>query len=324
MTGARRSALVVGVGGIGGPAAMALAAEGIAAIGLCDPDVVALDNLPRQVLFADADVGRRKVDAAAERLSALRPDLRVERFATAFTAADRGMLERYDVVLDGTDRLETKLLLHDAAVDARVPIAVGAALAFEGHALLVPAGGKPCYRCYFRDEPSRGAALTCSSEGVWPPLPGLVGALLSRLAIAYLLGNASQWSGRLHVIDAERSRFRERRVEPAADCPACGAGREARGTGTGGMTMPGDAKGETSRKIFLTFPQKLIKEPILYTVGQKFRVIPNIRGASVSDELGLIALELEGESAEIDKAVAYFQGLGVKVEPIQEGEKPRL
>ena len=88
--------------------------------------------------------------------------------------------------------------------------------------------------------------------------------------------------------------------------------------------MSADSKGPTSRKIFLTFPQKLIKEPILYTVGVKFNVIPNIRGASVSDELGLIALELQGEAGEIDKAIDYFQGLGVKVEPIQEGDKPRL
>ncbi len=88
--------------------------------------------------------------------------------------------------------------------------------------------------------------------------------------------------------------------------------------------MADDAKGPTSRKIFLTFPQKLIKEPILYTVGQKFNVVPNIRGASVSDEIGLIALELQGEAAEIDKAIEYFRGLGVKVEPIQEGESPRM
>jgi molybdopterin/thiamine biosynthesis adenylyltransferase len=218
-----RRVLVIGIGGIGGPAAMALATEPIDALALCDADVVSLENLPRQVLFADEDVGRRKVDAARERLGAIRPGCPLETIPEPWREGDTALLSRFDVVIDGTDRLETKLALHRAALEARVALAIGAALGTEGHALLVAPGGMPCYRCYFRDDPPGGGGGTCATDGVWPPLPGLVGGLLSRLAMAYLLGEADRWAGRLCVVDALSSRFRERRVVPDPTCPECGA-----------------------------------------------------------------------------------------------------
>jgi adenylyltransferase/sulfurtransferase len=213
--------LVVGAGGIGAPAAIALALEPIALLALVDPDVVAADNLPRQVLYEDDDVGRPKVDAARERLAARAPGLEIEAIAAAWKPGDSALLERFDVIVDGTDRIETKLALHGAALAARRPLALGAALGLEGHAMLVRPGGRPCYRCHFRDDPPAGGP-SCAVEGVWPPLPGLVGALLSRLAMAYLLGQADGCAGRLLVVDAERGRFRERPVEADPGCPACG------------------------------------------------------------------------------------------------------
>jgi len=221
---ASRRVLVVGVGGIGSPAALALSGERIDSLALCDGDAVALENLPRQVLFEDSDVGAPKVAAAAARLRALRTGLAVEEIPTPFRPGrDAALLERFDVVIDGTDRIETKLALHADALGKGVAIAVGAALGLEGHAMLVAPGGRPCYRCHFRDEPPPGAGLVCAEAGVWPVLPGLVGGLLSRLAMAYLLGGPAGCAGRLFVADVARGRFRERRVDADPGCPACGA-----------------------------------------------------------------------------------------------------
>jgi len=214
-----RCALVVGVGGLGCPAAWGLAQAGVGHLTLVDPDRVELSNLHRQVLHADGDVGRPKVDSAAETLSAAFPGLqltlRQDRFG-AHNAAS--LLEGQDVVLDGTDGVASKFLLNDAALAARVPLVHGGVVRLEGLVLAVLPGG-PCLRCLFEEEPGADALPTCARAGVLGPAAGVVGGLQALLAAAVLRGEPLQPP--LWRLDARTGRVRRVALARRADCPAC-------------------------------------------------------------------------------------------------------
>jgi len=213
--------LVVGAGGLGCPAAIALARAGIGTLGIADDDDVDRTNLHRQILYAESDVGTPKVVAAARALAALAPS-RVVAHATRLlphNAVD--LVSSYDLVVEGSDNFATKFLAADACALASVPIVHAAAVRWHGTVLAVGAAGAPCYRCLFEDMP-REEAPNCAEAGVVGPMVGVVGAIQAGLAIAMIDGDAV--AGTLVTFDAKTDALRRRTIAPRADCALCGSG----------------------------------------------------------------------------------------------------
>ena len=215
--------LCVGAGGLGSPLALYLAAAGVGTLGLVDFDVVDLSNLQRQVLHATADVGRSKLDSAAEKLTALHPGLRVVRHATRLRSANAlEILREYDVVADGSDNFPTRYLVNDACVLLGKPDVYGSVYRFEGQASVFAAQDGPCYRCLYPEPPAPGAAASCAEGGVLGVLPGLVGVLQAAEVLKLILGKGETLAGRLLVVDALGMRFREMKLRRNPECPVCG------------------------------------------------------------------------------------------------------
>jgi len=218
--------LVVGAGGLGSPAIQYLAAAGVGGLGIADGDAVERSNLQRQVVHRDADVGRPKVDSAAEFVAALNPDVDVERHAVDVGPDNvEALLGGYDLVVDASDNFPTRFLLNDACTLAGVPLSHGAVFRFEGQVTTFPAGaGSPCYRCLFSEAPPPGTVPDCATAGVMGVLPGIVGSLQAAEAIKLLVGVGEPLDGRLLSVDVRGMRFDEVRIRPDPDCPVCGDG----------------------------------------------------------------------------------------------------
>jgi adenylyltransferase/sulfurtransferase len=224
----RARVLLVGAGGLGSPAALYLAAAGVGHLGVVDADRVDASNLQRQVLHGTADVGRRKVDSARDRLADLNPFVHVEGYDVRLTSANAMEIMRgYDVVIDGTDNFETRYLTNDACVLLGVPNVYGSVLRFEGQASVFATPDGPCYRCLFREPPPPGAVPSCEEGGVLGVLPGLVGTIQAAEAIKLVLGAGETLAGRLLLVDALRMSFRTIALRRDPSCPACGT-REIR------------------------------------------------------------------------------------------------
>jgi len=215
--------LVVGVGGLGSPAAMYLPPAGVGTLGLVDFDAVELSNLHRQILHGTPDVGRPKLHSAVDRLSALNPEVVLEPHETVLTAENAlDLVRAYDVVVDGTDNFATRYLVNDACVLARRPNVYGSIFRFEGQAAVFAAPGGPCYRCLHPQPPPPGLVPTCEEGGVLGVLPGVIGAIQATEAIKLVLGIGEPLVGRLLVYDALRMRVRDIRLPRDPDCPVCG------------------------------------------------------------------------------------------------------
>jgi len=179
--------LCVGVGGLGSPASLYLAAAGVGTIGLIDPDRVDPSNLQRQVLFHDADQGCEKVLAAQAHLSELNPEIRIEIFNEAFTAHNAtSILSNYDLVIDGSDNFETKFLVNDACYKAGIPLVYGAANRFEGQVALLHGVNGACYRCLY-PTPPKAQVRNCAESGVLGSVVGTIGTLQATLALQYVI-----------------------------------------------------------------------------------------------------------------------------------------
>ncbi len=214
--------LVIGAGGLGSPSALYLAAAGVGTLGLVDCDRVDLSNLQRQVLFDSAALDRPKATAARDRLLALNPGIRVIAHELELRAANvREVIDAYDVVLDGTDRLPTRYLVNDACVLLGKPLVTAAIHRFEGQAMTYVPGQGPCYRCLFPEAP---AALvpSCAEAGVLGVLPGVLGAIQATEAIKLIVGKGKPLVGRLLTYDALELRFQEFRFARRVDCAVCG------------------------------------------------------------------------------------------------------
>jgi adenylyltransferase/sulfurtransferase len=213
--------LAVGAGGLGSPALSVLVQSGLRKLTLIDDDQVALSNLQRQTLYDDADVGRPKVEAAAERLRALAPqDLAIERIQARLNPENaHTLISGHALVLEGADNYATKFLAADAARLAGVPIVQAGAVRFSGWALASSPAGGPCLRCVFEDIP-RGRADTCAVSGVLGPVVGVLGALEAALAIRILRGDVRA-AGVLWSYEALPGKLRRRRVHARPGCPLC-------------------------------------------------------------------------------------------------------
>jgi molybdopterin/thiamine biosynthesis adenylyltransferase len=217
---ARARVLVVGMGGLGCPASLALAQAGVGQLVLVDPDRVELSNLHRQPWHRDADVGRLKVDSAAAKLRAAFPSLHVETHALRVGPENvRALLAGADVVVDGTDGVDAKFLLNDAAVRARVPLVHGGVVRHEGLVLAAMPGG-PCLRCLFEEVPGEDVLPTCARAGVLGAAAGWVGGLQAAAAEAVLRGESLK--GAYWRVDARSGRARRLSFRTRPDCPACG------------------------------------------------------------------------------------------------------
>jgi len=216
------SALVIGLGGLGSPAALYLAAAGVGRLGVLDFDTVAVHNLQRQVLHDTAAIGAPKTDSARARLEGLNPHVRVDTWQTTLTRDNaRGIVGDYDVVLDGTDSFATRYLVNDACVLERRPNIHASIHRFEGQLSVFGRGDGPCYRCLHPAPPPAGSVPNCAEGGVLGVLPGLLGTLQATEALKLLLGIGAPMSGRLLVVDTLSMAFREFAVDRDPSCAWC-------------------------------------------------------------------------------------------------------
>ena len=197
---------------------MALAAAGVGRLGLIDPDRVEVSNLHRQPLYDEADVGRPKVEAAARRLAARHPALRVETWHARFGREDAGLLGRFDVVVDGTDGGATKFEVNDAAIAAHATLVHAGATGFRAQLLTVLPGRSACLRCLFEEPPPPDEVPGCEAAGVLGPVVTLAGALQAGEAIRLLAGAGAHFADRLLTIDLRAGTWRS---VPLARNPAC-------------------------------------------------------------------------------------------------------
>ena len=216
--------LIIGLGGLGSPAAMYLAAAGIGMLTLVDHDLVDIGNLQRQIAHRTGDIGRQKVDSAAETLAAINPLCRIVSIPRQLEPDDlSAAVAAADVVLDCSDNFATRFAVNAACVDAETPLVSGAAIRWEGQ-ISVFAGRRdePCYRCLYAagDEPEE----SCSANGVVAPLVGIIGATQAAEAIKLLTGAGHTLAGRLLILDALEMEWRTLRLKKDPDCPVCGPG----------------------------------------------------------------------------------------------------
>jgi len=218
--------LCIGAGGLGSPLALYLTAAGVGTLGIVDFDVVDYTNLQRQIIHTTADVGRKKLDSAADKLKAINPFLNLRTFDTKLTSANALELFReFDIVADGTDNFPTRYLVNDACVLTGKPNVYGSIFRFEGQASVFATEEGPCYRCLYPEPPPPGLVPSCAEGGVLGILPGLVGVIQATETIKLILGQGDSLVGRLLLVDALGMKFRELKLRKNPDCPACGTHR---------------------------------------------------------------------------------------------------
>jgi len=215
--------LCIGAGGLGSPLALYLAAAGVGTLGIVDFDVVDYTNLQRQIIHSTADVGRKKLESAAESVKAINPFLNLRTFEIKLTSENALELFRaFDIIADGTDNFPTRYLVNDACVLTGRPNVYGSIFRFEGQASVFATEQGPCYRCLYPEPPPPGLVPSCAEGGVLGILPGLVGVIQATEVIKLILGKGEPLIGRLLLVDALGMKFRELKLRKNPDCPACG------------------------------------------------------------------------------------------------------
>ncbi len=215
--------LLVGTGGLGAPLGLYLAAAGVGRIGLVDFDVVDFTNLQRQVIHGTKDVGRKKLDSAADRMADINPFVQIDKHEVALDSSNAlEILAPYDIIIDGTDNFPTRYLVNDACVILKKPNVYGSIFRFEGQSTVFAYPGGPCYRCLYPEPPPPGLVPSCAEGGVLGILPGIIGLVQATEAVKLILGAGEPLVGRLLLYDALAMRFRELRLRRNPDCPVCG------------------------------------------------------------------------------------------------------
>jgi adenylyltransferase/sulfurtransferase len=222
--------LIVGAGGLGSPLALYLAAAGVGTLGVIDNDTVSLDNLQRQVAHGTLDVGRPKVDSIRDTIDRLNPHVAVECFAERLTAANAmNIIDRYDLVADGSDNFPTRYLVNDACFFAKKPLVFGALGPFDGHLTTFRAfetdetgTPRPSYRCLFPESPPPGLVPNCSEVGILGAVAGVIGTLMAQEVLKEIIGIGQSMAGRLLLYDARDTRFELLEVRWDPDNPLNG------------------------------------------------------------------------------------------------------
>lgn len=219
---AAASVLIIGLGGLGSPAALYLAAAGVGRIGLADADVVELSNLQRQVIHTTNDLGREKVESAREKINALNPDVEVITYPEFLDSHNiSSIISGYDFIVDGTDNYASKFLINDACVMADKPFVHAGILGFYGELMTVIPHKTPCYRCLFSTPPTEAPGLTEGKPGVIGGMPGVIGSLEALEAIKFILGEGELCTGKLLIIDALTLDFETVILKSDECCPVC-------------------------------------------------------------------------------------------------------
>lgn len=219
--------LVVGAGGLGSPVILYLAAAGVGTIGIVDHDTVSLSNLQRQIAHHTERVGQPKTRSAEEAVKAINPHVAIEPHPFRLVAANaRTLIERYDLVADGSDNFETRFLVNDAAYFARRPLVSAAVSEFDGQLATFKAydrsGAYPCYRCLYAEAPPAGTVPSCSETGVLGAAAGVMGTLQALEIIKEIVGVGESLAGKLVIYEALTTRFRTVTVKPDPACALCG------------------------------------------------------------------------------------------------------
>ncbi len=215
--------LIVGVGGLGSPAALYLAAAGVGTLGLIDADRVDLTNLQRQILHGTGAIGQSKLESAAGRLADLNPTTRLELHPVRLSSANAAdLIDSYDIVIDGSDNFPTRYLVNDACILGGKPFVYGSILRFDGQVSVFGAPGGPCYRCLFSEPPPAELVPNCAEAGVLGVLPGVVGTLQATEALKLILGVGEPLIGRLLLYDALKARTRDVAIRRDPSCAVCG------------------------------------------------------------------------------------------------------
>src|SRR2546427_9862091 len=218
--------LCIGAGGLGSPLALYVGAAGIGTLGIVDFNVVAYTNLQRRIIHSTADVGRPKLDSAADKLKAMNPFINIKKFNTRLSSDNAlELFKEFDVIADGTDNFPTRYLVNDACVLLGKPNAYGSIFRFEGQASVFYAKEGPCYRCLYPEPPPPGLVPSCAEGGVLGVLPGIVGSIQAMETIKLILGRGDNLIGRLLLFDALAMKFRELKLLKNPNCPICGAHR---------------------------------------------------------------------------------------------------
>lgn len=223
--------LVVGLGGLGSPVSLYLAAAGVGTLGIVDADTVDVTNLQRQILYGERDIGTPKAAAAGARLSDLNSLVRIEVHPVRFAGADaRRIAAEYDILVDGTDNLDTRYLINDLALDLGIPYAYGAVFQLEGQTALLCVPGAPCYRCLFPSPPPPESLRPAEETGILGVVPGIIGLLQATEVIRWITEYAAATPNRLLLYDARRIELLAVAVDRSPDCPTCGTSRPSTGT----------------------------------------------------------------------------------------------
>lgn len=213
--------LLVGTGGLGAPLGLYLAAAGIGTIGLVDFDVVDVSNLQRQVIHGTKDIGRKKIDSAADRMMDINPHLKIVKHEVPLTSENaKEIVAQYDIVADGTDNFPTRYLVNDVCVLLNKPNVYGSIFRFEGQSSIFATEDGPCYRCLYPEPPPPGLVPSCAEGGVLGILPGTVGLIQATEVVKLILGAGTPLTGRLMLYDALNMKFRELKLRRNPDCPS--------------------------------------------------------------------------------------------------------
>jgi sulfur-carrier protein adenylyltransferase/sulfurtransferase len=293
--------LVVGAGGLGSPALQYLAAAGVGRIGVVDDDTVDETNLQRQTIFAEADVGRKKAVAAAERIRAINSRVNVDAIPLRFDAGNaRELVRLYDVVLDCTDRFPTRYLINDACFFERRPDVYGSIFRFDGQVSVFSAHAGPCYRCLYPEPPPVESRPTCAEGGVLGALAGVVGMWQASEALKLVLRIGKPLVGRLLLIDTLFALVRQVRFDRDCACALCGERATIRDVVA--QTYEEPAEESPVPEIEPAALETALRDAVLLDVREPHEAVLG----SIDGALRIPASELEARMFELDSASHYI------------------
>ena len=257
------SVLMIGAGGLGAPALMQLAQEGVKTLGIIDSDRVEMSNLHRQILYREGDIGKPKAQVAAERLNERFPQLDIKYHVQRFTTKSADTVLDYDLILDGTDQFETKMLISDLCTDANRAYVFAGVVGSEGQVMAVLPNQSACLRCLFDEVPPPGSTPRCETLGVIGPIAGMVAAEQVKRGLE-LFSEPDKCVNRLWAYDGLRAKERVIALPRMEDCRGCGSRKHLRGwmsdtPAEGSADAMNNSAVETLSVVSLVCPQTFVR-----------------------------------------------------------------